>query len=144
MEDEMSAARSKPASIDDYIAGFPPQIRRRLLEMRAIIRNHAPMAEEKISYQMPTFYLEGNLVHFAAFKAHIGFYPTASGIAAFEDRLSSYNHSKGAVQFPLERPLPVKLIGQIVRYRVRQNTMGNVTRALRLGARKSKGRRKKT
>ena len=107
--------------IDEYIAAFPEAVQKLLMEMRATIRAAAPEAEEKISYQMPTFYLKGNLVHFAAYKNHIGFYPTSSGIAAFEQRLSAYKSSKGAVQFPLDQPIPYELVAEIVRFRVQEN-----------------------
>ncbi|NCC34429.1 MAG: hypothetical protein EOM24_20805 [Chloroflexia bacterium] len=93
----------------------------RLQALRAAIRAAAPEAEEAISYQMPTFRLHGNLVHFAAFKGHIGFYPTPSGIAAFEERLARYKSSKGAVQFPLDEPLPLDLVAEMVRFRVAEN-----------------------
>jgi uncharacterized protein YdhG (YjbR/CyaY superfamily) len=108
-------------SIDEYIASFPPDIQARLEAMRATIRAAAPDAEEKISYQMPTFFLKGNLVHFAAFKQHIGFYPAPRGIEAFKDQLSKYKGSKGAVQFPLDQPLPLDLVSRIVRFRVAEN-----------------------
>ena len=108
-------------SIDEYIAAFPEAVQKLLMEMRANIKAAAPEAEEKISYQMPTFYLKGNLVHFAAYKNHIGFYPTSSGIAAFEQRLSAYKSSKGAVQFPLDQPIPYELVAEIVRFRVQEN-----------------------
>jgi uncharacterized protein YdhG (YjbR/CyaY superfamily) len=108
-------------TIDDYIATFPKDIQEKLQEMRATIKETAPDAEEKISYQMPTFYLKGNLVHFAAFKNHIGFYPVPTGIEKFKKELSAYKTSKGAVQFPLENPLPVDLIRKIVKFRVAEN-----------------------
>jgi uncharacterized protein YdhG (YjbR/CyaY superfamily) len=108
-------------TIDEYIAAFPEETRKSLEVMRATIKKAAPEAEEKISYQMPTFVLKGNLVHFAAHKNHIGFYPTPSAIQAFESELSKYESSKGAVQFPMEKPLPLKLIGKIVKFRVAEN-----------------------
>lgn len=108
-------------SIDAYIAAFPEAVQQKLAEMRAIIRSAAPEAAEKISYQMPTFYLKGNLVHFAAHQKHIGFYPAPSGIEAFQAELAGYKSSKGAVQFPLNQPLPVDLISRIVRFRVAEN-----------------------
>jgi uncharacterized protein YdhG (YjbR/CyaY superfamily) len=92
-----------------------------LNELRQTIREAAPQAEETISYQMPTFRLNGNLVHFAAFKNHIGFYPTPTGIEAFQKELSSYKGAKGSVQFPIDQPLPLSLIRRIVEYRVREN-----------------------
>lgn len=117
----MNSEKRGPTSIDQYIATFPPEIRKVLQEMRATIRAAAPEAQEKISYQMPTFFLNGNLVHFAAFKNHIGFYPTPSGIEAFKQELSAYASAKGSVQFPLDRPLPFELVSRIVQYRVAEN-----------------------
>jgi uncharacterized protein YdhG (YjbR/CyaY superfamily) len=108
-------------SIDEYIATFPEEIQKILQELRATIKANAPKAEEKISYQMPTFALKGNLVHFAAFKNHIGFYPTPSGIEAFKQELSRYESAKGSVQFPMDELLPLELIGKIVRFRVAEN-----------------------
>jgi uncharacterized protein YdhG (YjbR/CyaY superfamily) len=108
-------------SIDEYIATFPAETQQILQKLRAAIKSAAPKAEEKISYQMPAFALHGNLVYFAAAKNHIGFYPTSSGIAAFKEELSKYEGSKGAVRFPLDRPLPLTLIKKIVKYRVAEN-----------------------
>lgn len=108
-------------TIDEYIASFPADIQAKLQEIRATIRAAAPAAEERISYEMPAYYLKGNLVYFAAFTHHIGFYPTASGIAAFQKEIEGYASSKGAVQFPIHKPLPLDLIGRIVRYRVAEN-----------------------
>ena len=109
------------SSIDAYIASFPKEIQEILQGLRATIRAAAPDAEEKISYQMPTFAQKGNLVHFAAYKNHIGFYPTPSGITAFEQELSVYAGAKGSVQFPIDQPLPMDLISRIVRFRVAEN-----------------------
>lgn len=108
--------------IDEYIAQYPADLQKKLQRIRSVIKKAAPGAAEKISWNMPTFYLNGNLVHFAMHKAHIGFYPGADGIAHFEARLKEYKHSKGAVQFPLDRPLPEKLITDIVTFRVEQNS----------------------
>lgn len=108
-------------SIDAYIAQFPPEVQEKLQALRQVIRQSAPAATEKISWQMPTFYLYGNLVHFAAHQKHIGFYPGAEGIQAFQEKLSAYKTSKGAAQFPYDKPLPSGLIGEIVRYRAAQN-----------------------
>ncbi len=108
-------------SIDEYIATFPEDIQALLEVVRATIKASAPDAEERISYQMPTFALHGNLVYFAALKNHIGLYPTASGIEAFKDELSGYEHTKGAVKFPLNQPLPIELIRKIVQFRVTEN-----------------------
>lgn len=109
-------------SIDGYISGFPDDVQKKLQEMRNLIREEAPHAQEKISYRIPTFYLNGNLVHFAAFPKHIGFYPTPGTILAFKDKLAKYNNAKGSVQFPIEDPLPKTLIRQMVKFRVAENT----------------------
>jgi len=113
--------KTKPQTIDDYISLFPTQVREILQNLRQFIRQNAPEAVETMSYQIPTFTLNGNLVHFAALKNHIGFYPTPSGIAAFKEELSCYKSAKGSVQFPLDEPLPLELIGRIVRFRVEEN-----------------------
>jgi len=117
----MKTDQTAPRNIDEYIAGFPRDVQEILEQMRLTIREAAPDAEETISYRMPTFTLKGNLVHFAAHKKHIGLYPTPSGIEKFEDELSAYRSSKGAVQFPLDRPIPFDLISEIVKFRVREN-----------------------
>jgi uncharacterized protein YdhG (YjbR/CyaY superfamily) len=108
-------------TIDEYMAQFPLEVQTKLREMRELIRAAAPEAGEKISYGMPTFYLRGNLVHFGAFKHHIGFYPVPSGMEAFKEELSAFKTSKGAVQFPLDQPLPRDLITRIVEFRVAEN-----------------------
>lgn len=108
-------------SIDDYIAGFPEDLRVKLEQLRAAIRKAAPEAEEAIAYAMPTFRLHGNLVHFAAFKNHIGFYPTPTGVKAFEKELAPYKSSKGTMQLPLDGPLPLSLITRMVQHRVKEN-----------------------
>lgn len=111
----------KVNTIDEYIMGFPAPVQELLQELRAVIQKAAPDARETINYQIPTFVLHGNLVHFAAFKHHIGFYPTPSGIEAFEAELSAYEGAKGSVKFPIEKPLPFDLISRIVAYRVKEN-----------------------
>lgn len=108
-------------SMDDYISKFPPEVQEILMTLRKVIKESAPDAKEKISYQMPTFALHGNLVHFAAFKNHIGFYPDPSGIEAFKEELSVYKGAKGSVQFPMNKPLPYELISRIVKFRVAEN-----------------------
>lgn len=108
-------------SIDEYIASFPEDIQNILNDIRATIRAAAPEATEKISYQMPTFFLNGNLVHFAAFKTHVGFYPTPSGIDEFKAELSKYKGGKGSIQFPIDQPVPLDLIAKIVKYRISEN-----------------------
>lgn len=109
-------------NIDEYIALFPEEIQEILTKIRKIIKENAPGASEKISYQMPTFFLNGNLIHFAAFKNHIGLYPTPTGIDAFKEELSKYKGAKGSVQFPLNQPIPYDLIKRIVIYRVEEST----------------------
>jgi uncharacterized protein YdhG (YjbR/CyaY superfamily) len=108
-------------SIEEYIDTFPKEIQEILRKLRIVIKNAAPDAEEKISYRMPTFYQKGNLVHFAAYKKHIGFYPAASGIQAFKSELSAFRGSKGSVQFPIDKPLPYQLISEITKFRVAEN-----------------------
>lgn len=117
----MITNQTPPKTVDDYIANFPPEIQEILQNIRMTIKSAAPQAEEIISYQMPTFRLEGNLVHFAAFKNHIGFYPTPTGIKQFEDELSAYHGGKGSIQFPLTQPIPYELINRIVNFRVKEN-----------------------
>jgi uncharacterized protein YdhG (YjbR/CyaY superfamily) len=108
-------------TIDEYIAGFPKEVQQKLESIRKLVRRLAPDAEEKISYQMPTFYLNGNMVYFAAFKNHIGLFPTASGVRQFEKQLTKYKHAKGSIQFPMDEPLPLGLIEKIVNYKVKAN-----------------------
>ncbi len=129
----METAKSKFASIDEYIATFPKETQKLLKDLRTAIKASAPNAEEKFSYGIPTFFLNGNLVHFAAFKTHIGFYPAPSGIEAFKKELSMYKQAKGSVQFPLDAPLPLKLVGKIVKFRVAEN--------LNKAVKKSKGKK---
>ena len=118
-------ARPTAATINEYIAGFPPETQELLERVRAICREEAPGATETISYAIPTFDLDGrHLCHFAAFKNHLGFYPTDSGAEAFADELSSYKGGKGTVQFPYKDPLPVDLIRRMVRHRVAQVEAG--------------------
>jgi uncharacterized protein YdhG (YjbR/CyaY superfamily) len=117
----MEPGKTSPATIDEYIANFPKDIQVILKKIRVTIKNAAPKAEEAIKYQMPTFVLNGNLVHFAAFKNHIGFYPVPTGIEKFKKELSVYKGAKGSVQFPLEQPIPYELIGKITKFRVREN-----------------------
>ncbi len=117
----MEKSKTSFASIDEYIVTFPEEVQKKLEELRAVIKAAAPDAEEKISYQMPTFALKGNLVHFAAYKNHIGFYPTPSGIEEFKDELSAYEGAKGSIRFPLDKPIPYDLIAKIVAFRVKEN-----------------------
>jgi uncharacterized protein YdhG (YjbR/CyaY superfamily) len=111
----------QPETIDEYISSFPKEVQKILEKIRSAIHAAAPDAKEKISYQMPTFFLEGNLVYFAAFKKHIGFCPIPTGIKAFKAELSAYETGKGSVRFPLDRPIPFELIDRIVRFRVKEN-----------------------
>lgn len=113
-------APSKP--IDVYIAQYPKEVQAILKKIRSTIKKAAPKAEETINYQIPTFTLHGNLVHFAAFKTHIGFYPTPTGIEKFKKELSIYEGAKGSVKFPLDQPIPYALIADIVAFRVKENT----------------------
>jgi len=121
MKSIQPANRTQPTNIDEYIAGFPKDIQKMLEEVRATIKKAAPKAEEAIKYAIPTFTLNGNLVHFAAFKNHIGLYPTPSGIEAFKKDLAKYEGTKGSIHFPLDQPLPLPLITKIVKYRVKKN-----------------------
>ena len=131
----MRPKQTPPQSIDAYIAGSPEEVRQILEKIRMTIRKAAPQAEETISYQMPTFRLNGNLVHFAAFQNHIGFYPTPSGIEKFKDELSAYESAKGSVQFPLDQPIPYGLITKIVKFRVKENLERTATKGKKKGAR---------
>jgi len=117
--------RVKADSVDSYLASFPPETRAMLDELRRTILKAAPSAEEYISYAMPAYKLSGILVYFAGYAGHIGFYPGAGGIAEFIDEIAQYKHAKGSVQFPLDRPLPLKLITKIVKFRVKENTERN-------------------
>lgn len=112
---------AKPANVDDYIAAFPPPTQKLLKALRTVIKKAVPKAEEGIGYGMPAYKLNGPLVYFAGYKEHIGFYPTPSGITSFDKELSAYKKSKGAVQFPLNEPLPVKLIEKMVKFRRKEN-----------------------
>ncbi|MBK8944432.1 MAG: DUF1801 domain-containing protein [Ignavibacteriae bacterium] len=117
----MKTQKTEFKNIDEYILTFPDEVQEKLTELRKTIIESAPESIEKISYQMPTFYLSGNLVHFAGYKKHIGFYPTPTGIEQFKDELKNFKTSKGAVQFPIDETLPVKLISKIVKFRVNEN-----------------------
>lgn len=108
-------------SVDEYIESFAPETSEILSKIRAVIKDTAPNADEKISYQMPSYKLNGNLVHFAAFKKHIGFFLSTSAIEQFADRLTNYKTSKGTIQFPLNKPIPYELISDIVKFRVSEN-----------------------
>ena len=116
------AKRWTANSIEEYMAGFPPETQKALEELRAVIKASAPDATETISYAIPTFDLHGHLVHFAGYEKHVGFYPTRSGVEAFKEELKPYKSRKSSVQFPLGQPLPTDLIRQIVELRVEENT----------------------
>jgi uncharacterized protein YdhG (YjbR/CyaY superfamily) len=117
----MVASRKRFETMDGYIASFPKDVQDLLERMRLAIREAAPEAEETISYQMPTFKLNGNLVHFAAFKHHIGLYPTPSGTEAFKKELAPYESGKGSIKFPMDKPIPLDLVKRIVEFRVKEN-----------------------
>jgi len=117
----MRPDQTAPKSIDEYIAGFPEDVQAILEKVRTTIREAAPGAEETIKYRLPTFTLRGNLVHFGAFKKHIGFYPTPTGTDKFRNELSVYEGAKGSIRFPLDKPIPYGLISEIVKFRVKEN-----------------------
>jgi len=116
----MAMNRKIAEDISEYVGGYPKDVQRLLIQMRTTIQKAAPLATEKISYGIPTFCQNGNLVHFGAAQNHIGFYPTPSGISAFKKELSPYKSSKGAVQFPKDKPLPLALVARIVEFRVKE------------------------
>ena len=117
----MTTKTPPPKTIDEYIAGQPPEVRTKLEQLRSTIRKAAPGATEKISYSMPAFAQEGVLVYFAGWKNHIGFYPFMTGINAFKKELSLYEGAKGSIKFPLDKPLPAGLISKMVKFRVKEN-----------------------
>jgi len=117
----METKKTSSRSIDEYMAGYPKDVQAILERIRTTVRKAAPDAKETINYGIPTFTLNGNLVHFAAFKSHIGFYPTPSGIEKFKKELSKYEGAKGSVKFPLDEPIPYTLITKIVKFRVKEN-----------------------
>ncbi|GAB6991821.1 iron chaperone [Paenibacillus pini] len=121
----MKEHQTSSDSMDEYISKYPTEVQEIMQTLRKVIHEAAPDAKEKMSYQMPTFELYGNLVHFAAYKNHIGFYPTPSGIEAFKEELSSYKGAKGSVQFPLNKPMPYDIISRIVTFRVAENAQKN-------------------
>jgi len=117
----METKKAAPTTVDEYIALAPPDVQPILNQIRAVIKETAPQALEKISYQMPGFYQHGYLVWFGVHTHHIGFYPTGEGMAAFKTELSGYKTSKGAVQFPLDQPIPFDLIRKMVRFKLAEN-----------------------
>lgn len=124
----MKSYKALPKNIDEYIVGFSADVQSKLQQVRTTIKKTAPDAEESISYGIPTFKLNGSLVHFAAFNQHIGFYPTPTGIEEFEKELSVYKQGKGSVQFPLDKPLPLDLISNIAKLRVKKNLENTLTK----------------
>jgi uncharacterized protein YdhG (YjbR/CyaY superfamily) len=118
----MKAKQQQPATIDEYIADFPPHVQPHLEKVRAAIRKAAPDAEEAIKYRIPTFVLNGNLIHFAGWNNHIGIYPGSKPVEVFKDELAKYEVSKGTVRFPLDKPIPYGLIGKITKFCVKRNT----------------------
>jgi uncharacterized protein YdhG (YjbR/CyaY superfamily) len=128
MNMDSEGSRRQFKNIDDYIATFPKNVQHTLRELMGAIKESAPEAEETISYGMPTFKLNGNLVHFAAYEKHIGFYPTPSAILAFKEELSIYKQSKGGVQFPIDGPIPLDIVREIVRFRIKENLTKGVRR----------------
>ena len=117
----METMGKKYETIDEYIAGFPADIQAVLQEVRQTIKKAAPQASEKIGYGIPTFFLNGNLVHFAGYKSHIGFYPGSGAVEQFKEEFSAYEQSKGTVRFPLDKPVPFDLIRRVTEVRVREN-----------------------
>jgi uncharacterized protein YdhG (YjbR/CyaY superfamily) len=117
----MKTSSHKPETIDEYISLHPPKVQELLEKIRVVIKKAAPDAIEAIKYQIPTFVLNGNLVHFGAYKNHIGFYPAPSGITVFKQELSVYESGKGSIQFPLDKEIPFDMIGRIVQFRVQEN-----------------------
>ena len=117
----MQGDNIQPSTVDEYIAQFPEDVRQILAQLRALIKELAPAATERMAYGMPGYYLNGPLVYFAGFQHHIGFYPIPSGVEAFKEELAAYKSAKGSVQFPLGKPMPFDLIGRIVSYRLAEN-----------------------
>ncbi|MCA8998663.1 MAG: DUF1801 domain-containing protein [Planctomycetaceae bacterium] len=133
----MPSNGASDSEVDAYIAAFPKNVQRILKKIRGIIQKSAPEAQEAMKYRIPTFVLNGNLVHFAAFENHIGFYPTPSGIEHFQEELQPYKSAKGSVQFPLDSPIPYELIKKIVVFRVQENR-----KAVPAGSKKKKNPKK--
>jgi uncharacterized protein YdhG (YjbR/CyaY superfamily) len=125
----MDARKAEFQTIDEYIDMFSGELKTKLQTLRRTISETAPEAQETISYRMPTFKLDGNLVHFAVMKNHIGFYPTSSGVRNFQEKLTAFKTTKGAIQFPIDKPLPLPLVRKIVRFRVKENKQRAKARA---------------
>ena len=122
-------AKTKFKTVDEYFSTFPKNVKNILTQLRKTIKQATPEAEELISYNMPAFKLNGILVYYAAYREHIGFYPTSSGIEAFKNELTGYKWAKGSIQFPLDKPLPTELITEIVKFRVMRNLQKAATKA---------------
>ena len=119
--------RKKYKTVEEYFADFPKETQVKLEQIRQAVKEVAPEAQEAISYQMPSFKLDGNLVWYAAFKDHIGFFPRETGVAAFKDKLAGYHVSKGTIQFLIDKPIPIALIKEIVKYRIKENQSEKAT-----------------
>jgi uncharacterized protein YdhG (YjbR/CyaY superfamily) len=132
----METKRNAPQTINEYIKASPKEVRGKLRELRATIRAAAPQAEERVSYRIPAFWFKGPVVYFAAFKDHIGFFPTGTGVQAFKKELAGYKTSKGTIKLPLDKPLPLALIRKIVKYKVAENRKNDKNK---LEKKKSKG-----
>ncbi|MBP9851926.1 MAG: DUF1801 domain-containing protein [Candidatus Pacebacteria bacterium] len=117
-----TSTKTSISTIDQYIKQFPKDVQPKLKELRDVIKKAAPKATETISYGIPTFKQNGNLVHFGGFKSHIGFFPGADGVAAFSKDFAGYKQSKGTIQFPLDAKMPFTLVRKVVKYRIKQNT----------------------
>jgi uncharacterized protein YdhG (YjbR/CyaY superfamily) len=124
----MPAGKITTNEVDTYIENFPESTQKKLQQLRAVIKKTAPSAEELISYKMPAYKYHGMLVYFAGYQNHIGFYPGAAGIAKFKEKIDLYKNAKGSVQFPLDKPLPLKLIAEIVSFRLEENTAKTVAK----------------
>lgn len=127
----METNQAIPKDMDEYIASFPEDVQQLLKKVRATIRESAPEAQETIKYGMPTFTLKGNLVSFAAYKQHIGLYPVPAGSEAFNRQMAAYKAEKSSARFPLDKPIPYELIGELVRYRVNENLERAAVKATR-------------
>ncbi len=117
----MRTGRRGPTNVDEYIAGYPPEVQVILRKIRKTVREVAPGAQEAINYKMPAYWLKGNLIHFAAYKKHIGMYPAPTAVAEFKKELSIYKGAKSTMRFPLDEPIPFDLIRRIVKFRVKEN-----------------------
>jgi uncharacterized protein YdhG (YjbR/CyaY superfamily) len=131
--------KGKFSTVDEYISLYPPEIRKGLNLLRKTIKQAAPTAEETISYNMPAYKLNGMLVFFAAMKNHFGFYPTASPMKTFQEKLKIYETSKGAIRFPMDKPIPLKLVSDIVKWKVRENLSKELSKKSKMGTKTNSG-----